>query len=612
MCGIAGVVGPGARAHAARVERMLSSMRHRGPDDAGIAVFDNAVVGTARLSVIDLDHGGQPLFGSSGRTALVCNGEIYGHRRIRKEHGSYPFTSGSDCEVILPLYEQHGVDLLENLPGTFAFALWDERSHTLLAARDRFGERPLYYALLPDGGLVFASESSALRASGLVEGGTDRDVVAHYLRQSYVPPGRSIWAGICSLGPAEELRWTAERGVITRRWWRPPVVSWRPTRAEASEWFREGLDRAVCEQLESDVPVGAFLSGGVDSTTIAALAGRHHQGLKAFTFDMPGQSEVPYARETAALHGLELHVCDAETTDLAAQVVEMARVWDEPFGDSSALPTLQLCRFAREHVTVVLTGDGADELLGGYLAWARQHLGEHWDPTDPASVEEDVPRASLGSRLRRHLLRGDPAANGDGAPSGSLVARRYASFREYFSSEELEALGVAGIGAGDVDTSEYFSSTVDDIARFDLDHYLPGDVLVKTDRASMLHGLEVRSPFLDVKVAEGCLSLPAHQKVDTADEKLLLRRAFRSLWPESVATRPKQGFGAPLAEWLGRADMIDLTRAHLVDRGSPLFDLLDRDAVVRYAQGRDQRTWNLLVLSIWWEHHRGSEVIHGS
>lgn len=602
MCGIAGVVGPGARSHARRVEQMLAALRHRGPDEHGVAVFDNAVVGAVRLAIIDPDNGAQPLLGPSGGTALVCNGEIYGHRRLRQRLAGYPFTSGSDCEVILALYEEHSADLLDVLPGTFAFALWDDRTNTLLAARDRFGERPLYFSRTDDGSLVFASETAALRASGLVSGALDREVVSQFLRQSYVPTHRSIWSGVDSLGPGEALRWTAEGGPEVRRWWTPPAVSWRPTRGEATEWFRHELDRAVDEQLDSDVPIGTFLSGGVDSTTVAALAGRHRSGLKAFTFDMPGQSEVRYARDTALLHGLDLHVCPAEQTDLAAQLVELTSCWDEPFGDSSALPTFQLCRFAREHVKVVLTGDGADELLGGYLAWARGHLGEHWDPTDPGGLVEPAPRVSIGSRLRSWVARGHDA---DTEPAGSPVARRYASFRQYFSSEELRSLGLVGIGAADVDTSRYRSSTLDDVTRFDLDHYLPGDVLVKTDRASMLNGLEVRSPFLDVAVAEGCLSLPAHQKVDTVEEKLLLRRAFASLWPESVATRAKQGFGAPLVDWLDRPDMSALVEAHLVDPASPLFELVDRDAVRPYAHVADQRTWNLLTLSIWWEHHRG-------
>jgi len=603
MCGIAGVVGPGARAHAQRVRAMVGALEHRGPDEQGIVEFDDAVLGSARLAIIDPAGGHQPLLGPDGSVATVCNGEIYGHRRIRAAHEGYPFRTGSDCEVVLPLYGQHGVDLLEHLPGTFALALWDDRGRSLLLARDRFGERPLYFAWTGDGLLVFASESRALLASGLVDVEPEPEMVAQMLRQGYVPSGRSIWRGVDAVGHAARLTWTLGASPRAERWWTPPAVHWDLGAEEAAEWFRGELDRAVQDQLESDVPIGAFLSGGIDSTTIATLASQHHRDLHAFAFDMPGQSELEFARAAAELHGISLHVCRPSTVDVAGQLEELATVYDEPFGDSSALPTNQLCRFARERVTTVLTGDGADELLGGYLVWARGCLDDP-DGTAGADGATAGRPSSRWDRLRPWRRNGAGRPAGLGAPGGSAVARRYASFRQYFSAAELRAMGLPGIDAADVDVRAYSYGTADDISRFDLDHYLPGDILVKTDRASMAHGLEVRSPFLDVAVAEGCLSLPSHHKVDATHEKLLLRRAFGHLWPDTVRNRPKQGFGAPMQDWLALPDVDELKRSHLVDPASALFDLVDEAAVRPFVEANDQRTWNLLMLSVWWERAR--------
>jgi asparagine synthase (glutamine-hydrolysing) len=549
---------------------MLSALRHRGPDDRGVITFDGAVLGGTRLSIIDPDGGHQPMIDAGAGVALVCNGEIYGHQAIRSRFADYPFRSGSDCEVILPLRRHYGDDLLSHLPGTFSLALWDDRNHTLLAARDRFGERPLYFAMAPSGLLAFASESRALLASGLFDVRPDAEMVAQMLRQGYVPADRSIWAGVQSLGPGSRLRFTPGRPPVIDRWWTPPSVSRQLSPDEAAEWMATELDRAVDEQLEADVPIGAFLSGGVDSTTVALLAARHHPDLHAFTYDMPGDSELEYAQATAARHGITLHTYRPDMSHLARDVEGLADIWDEPFGDSSALPTSQLCRFARQHVKVALTGDGADELLGGYLVWARYLLGE----LDDAGM-----------------------ARADDGPS---VARRYASFRQTFSARELAALGLPPRDGDDVDVSRYTDGSVDDISRFDLDHYLPGDILVKTDRASMACGLEVRSPFLDVAVAEGCLALPAAHKVNRSAEKLVLRRAFGREWPEAVRSRTKQGFGAPMADWLGRPELKDLKAAHLVDRRSALFDLVDHATVQQFVDRDDQTTWSLLMLSLWW------------
>lgn len=594
MCGIAGIVGPGADRCRDPLARMLDALQHRGPDEQGTWSSPSAVLGVRRLSIIDPNHGHQPVVDEEAGTVVVANGEIYGHRRIRERYRDHPYRSGSDIEVIPALYRAHGGDLLHHLPGTFALALWDERRGRLMLARDRFGERPLYWARARGELLVFASEVQALLASRLVDVSVDRDVLAQVVRQGYVPPGRCIWKGLSSLPPGCALEHTVgDDQDRVRRWWSPPdVVEPAGGVRDPVEWFRTALDRSVQDQLVADVPVGTFLSGGIDSSTVSALAARHHRHIKGFAFDMPVDSELPYAHAVADRHGIDLHVLRPSGDEIVDALLTSAAVWDEPLADSSTVPTLLLSRFVRREVTVVLTGDGADELLGGYLCWGRNLL----DAADPARAG---PAPVTG--WRRVLKRAPPAT---GVPSGTGVARRWADFRSYFRPEELAAMGLTAVSGDDVDLSAYQRGTADDISRFDLDHYLPGDILVKTDRASMAVGLEVRAPFLDVKVAEGCLRLPARWKIDAQREKLLLREAFGDLLPPEVVHRPKQGFGSPMDRWLGDSEVAALVRSELTDPTAPLFDLVDHAGVQPFVARADQTTWTLLTVALWWGAHR--------
>lgn len=603
MCGIAGIVGPGAEEQRPALERMLGAQVHRGPDEAGSWVGPGACLGIRRLAIVDPADGHQPVVDDQAGIVVVANGEIYGHERIRRRHPHHPYRSGSDIEVVPALHRAHGAEFLDHLPGTFALGLWERGPARLTLARDRFGERPLYWARTAGGLLVFASDARAVLASGLVDASVDREVLAWVLRQGYVPPGRSIWRGIESLGPARVLTVDAATGrVDERRWWRPPPVE--PPSGGLEDpvaWFRGALDRAVQDQLVADVPVGTLLSGGLDSSTVSALAARHHPRIAGFAFDVPGQSEVPFARAVAERHGIDLHVYRPSTDDLVDLLHDVAGIWAEPLADSSTLPTTLLCRMVRREVTVALTGDGADELLGGYLVWARGHL----HPDDPVRVGPR-PEGATGPLAR--FRRSRPTR----VPPGTAVARSYADFRSSFGPEALVALGLPAVSGDDVDVSGYRLGTADDLCRFDLDHYLPGDILVKTDRASMAVGLEVRAPFLDVEVAEGCLRLPASWKVDARQEKLLLRRACSDLLPAEVLDRPKQGFGAPLETWLAEPAVADLVRAELGDPGAPIFDLLDPDGVAPYLERADQRLWNLLTVALWWRHHRKDAAVRST
>jgi asparagine synthase (glutamine-hydrolysing) len=320
-----------------------------------------------------------------------------------------------------------------------------------------------------------------------------------------------------------------------------------------------------------------LLSGGLDSSSVAVAASDHQPGIAAFAYDVPGESEVAWAEAVASQHPLALEVCRIDEDQIAPDLVAASRSWGEPFGDSSALLTWQLARFARERVSVVLTGDGADELLGGYAAWARDALAA----TDPPAP-----------RWRRRR------------PEGSAIARAYAAHRQHVTLEDLAALGLPPRSAADVDVSPYRWGTVEDICRFDLDAYLPGDILVKTDRASMAHGLEVRAPFLDRTVADLCLRLPASSKVDEHHQKLALRGAFADRLPAGLADRPKQGFGAPMTRWLALPGVAALADDLIRDPRSPLFDLVDGDGARRLYDAGGQAAWTLLMVALWWGHHR--------
>ncbi|MCS6772460.1 MAG: asparagine synthase (glutamine-hydrolyzing), partial [Kiritimatiellae bacterium] len=355
---------------------MNERLAHRGPDGAGIAVFSNCVLGHRRLSIIDPEGGQQPMYDASGQRCVVFNGEIYGFREIIPRL-NYPFRTTCDTEVLLALYDKYGSGMMAHLPGMFAFAIWDEREQRLFAARDRMGEKPLYYARLPDGGLVMSSEVKGILASGLVRSSIDLESLSHYLMFGYSPRGRSIYRDIDSLPPAHTLEWK-NGSIRIARYWTPPPPSERVDEREAIAEFKARLDRAVQKQLVADVEVAAFLSGGLDSSSVVRLASRYNPALRtiSYGFEEPF-SELRYAREVAR-HCGTCHIEEHDANqDIPSLVQRMAEVYDEPFFDSSAVPTWLICRKAARYVKVVLTGDGGDEIVGGYNFWYKPIIAMH-------------------------------------------------------------------------------------------------------------------------------------------------------------------------------------------------------------------------------------------
>jgi asparagine synthase (glutamine-hydrolysing) len=604
MCGIAGIVAADlGTEHLAVLRRMTDAIAHRGPDGEGQRRFRECALGHRRLAIVDLASGTQPMATSDDQVAVTFNGEIYGYKELRRSLGDFPFRTQSDTEVILALYERHGAGLLDRLPGMFAFGLWDDRRRVLFCARDRFGEKPFYYAFGRRGEFLFASEIKAILASGLVEPALDMSGVARYLQRQCVRPDQSIYSNIHALPPGHSLSWRDGR-VEVRQYWTPPAIDDDINAADAEECFRSLLAKAVERQLVADVPVGAFLSGGLDSSTVCLVAARLAEGLRTFSFDFEGDhSEVPYARAVADACRTRHVELAAGGEDMGAHLIRMQQVFDEPMGDTSSIPTYLLAREARRHTKVALTGDGGDELFGGYT-WYKPLL---W-------MVREGRTGMLRFAAERTLNRLHRACGMPGAVArelrimGLAFGRRYGSplaahqaQLSFFEQRDLEKLGLAP-SAAPAD-----AGTMDDAIRSDVTDYMPANNLTRTDRASMAHGLELRAPFLDFEFASFCMSLPFRLKVSTNEDKIILRRAFASQWPALIRNRSKQGFGAPLARWLKDPAIRQIEQSHLLDRRAPIFDVLPFGATHEVLRrGSPMQRWTLLILAVWLAHRSGT------
>lgn len=583
---------------------MVATQAHRGPDGDGIHFYSDCGLGHRRLSIVDLACGAQPMFSPARDVGIVFNGEIYGFQEIRAGIRDYTFTTTSDTEVMLALYARFGSAMLRHLPGMFAFAIWDERKKELFCARDRFGEKPFYYAIGKDGAFVFASEIKSILASGLIEPELDEASLAHYLRRLYVHPHKTIYSNIHTLPPAHMLRF-ANGKVHVERYWSLPPPKGRVGLSAAVEEFRFLMDRAVKQQLVADVPVAAFLSGGLDSSTIVALAARHHPHIKTFSFGFGTSiNELPFAEQIAEKFSTEHMTLSDETEDLAELLVKMQEIYDEPFADSSNIPTYLISRMTRKHVPVVLSGDAGDELLGGYAFWYRALYKMEKAMTLPAMARPFVDwyHRSLTKRQKplpvwlADIIQGREIMNGH----HSVLAAHYQR-TTYFTDDEIRSLGVSKMHNGRAVFPK--PNGLDAVLRADIEDYMPGDILVKTDRAAMANSLELRAPFLDVNVASFCISLPMRLKITSTTDKRLMREAFGEQWTPEIRKRGKQGFGAPVVDWLKQDSLRRLVDDYLRNRQRRIFSILSYDAVQPIADAGTYKTWILLVLALWMETH---------
>lgn len=636
MCGIAGELNFSQAPSQEAVARMTLTLAHRGPDASGF--FDNGPVafGHRRLSILDVAGGVQPM--TRNGVTLVFNGQAYNHPAVRAEleGKGHVFTTRSDTEVVLRAYLQWGEDFAQHLDGMFALGLWDAPQQKLLLARDRLGKKPLYYALAQKNGwvqrppketlaatrLVFGSELKALVAHGGVPREVSPDAVAKYLAVEYVPAPYSIFKAIFKL-PAAHVAVLDRKGFTLRRFWDLPAQR-RDTGlsdADAAPELLRLLDGAVARRLVADVPVGVFLSGGVDSTGIAALAVRHKQPLSTFSigFSEASFDESSYATLAAQTLGTEHHTerlsGDACVELLPSVVAQM----DEPFADPSILPTFLLSRFVRKHVIVALAGDGGDELFAGYDTFLA-HRPAAWLAALPrpllALAEKAVARLpasstnmSLDFRLKQLFrgLKADPALRHQawiGALSppelrGLLTPdfRNSASEATVYEEvyEESERARAAGVGKG----------SVDEALRFFLTRYLADDILVKADRASMMASLEVRAPFLDTAVVEFALGLPWQSKLSLRRTKRILKRALKGIVPDVILKRPKKGFGIPTAQWIRgplRPLFEELFSARSLEAGGIIEPRAGRALLQQHLDHRaDLRKplWTVAMLLLW-------------
>jgi asparagine synthase (glutamine-hydrolysing) len=557
VCGIAGVLDP-AGADPTDVERQLRLLAHRGPDAAGVYARGPAAIGQNRLAVIDLVHGDPPIANEDGSVGVALNGEVYNYRALRDElrRDGHRLATEGDTEVIAHLAESlEPVALARRLDGMFAFAVWDARRERLVLARDRLGKKPLHF-WMQGGRLAFASEIKAVLAAPGVPRRLNADVIPAYLAFGYPPTPRTFFAGVQSLPPGHVL--VAEGDVVrVEPYWEPRVpgppggVSRLDlSLADAARAVRAQLTEAVRRRLVADVPVGAFLSGGVDSSAVVGImAALSDEPVRTFSigFDDPdGFDERPYARAVARRFGTE-HVELVAEPDAVNLVERLVWHHDQPFGDSSAVPTFLLCELTRGHVTVALTGDGGDELFAGYrrfpAALAAGRLARLLGP--------------VGGRLARRLPRGE--AGRFLTHAGRGLPDAYREWVSYVGPEWRRALVGRANGDGSEDYRRIWDATrgadtLDRLLDLNLRTYLLDDLLPKVDRASMAHGLEVRSPLLDHELVELALRLPRAARVRGLARKRALRAAVADLLPRETLRRRKRGFAMPLDRWF-RTDL---------------------------------------------------------
>lgn len=619
MCGIVGAIPRSVPSDGTEIERRIAAMtralEHRGPDHRGVWNDGAAYLGAARLAILDTGPAGNQPMGKD-HVQIVCNGEIYNYRALRREleAAGHAFFGQSDTEVILHGYLAWGADVLDRLRGMFALGIWDGHARRLILARDRVGKKPLFYTQC-GGDFIFASEPGALLQWPGIERGADLRALHHFLAFQYVPSPDSAFTGISKLPPGHMMEISPGEAPVSRIYTRFPAPggSRHSSKDEAVAEFTGLFDEAVRLRMASDVPIGALLSGGVDSSAVVAFMSRHAGGKKLQTFSLgfsdPALDERPFARMMARHFDTEHHEAVLEP-DLLNLLPEIVFRHGEPFADPSALPSFCISKLAGRHVTVLLTGDGGDEAFLGYsryqacrdMEWARRLPGPLRRLA--ASLADKLPADADGARPLRMLRRGL-------ARIDHRDTRRYAKHMAYFERHHQES------GYGDAlrpflpDVSferlaPYFAAAptmASGAAWADLHGYLPDDLLVKLDIATMAHGLEARSPFLDHTLLDWALRLPDNLR---GQSKAIVKAAIAPFVPREILVRPKQGFGIPLQHWLGH-EALPLVRDILLSQRARQRGLFKPGFVEKllgeHASGRffhHTRLWAMLMLELWW------------
>ena len=627
MCGIAGWANLDANKHSpntseAVLHNMCERMKHRGPDSEGLWTDESAALGMRRLSIIDLHTGEQPVYSEDKQIVAVMNGELYNFREVRSdlEKRGHKFETQTDTEILPHLYEEYSEAMLEQINGMFAFALWDKRKRKLFIARDRFGEKPLYYGVF-EGKLIFASEPKVLLENPAVKTEINTDALRSYLSFDYVPAPASIYKNIYKL-PAAHLLILENGEVRTRRYWNQSFHrnDGTPTVEKAATDLRELLADAVRMRLVSDVPLGILLSGGVDSSTVAAFAAQFSsEKVKTFSigFEEDSFDESKYARQVATHLGTE-HYEDKLSVEKAADLITEIGTWlDEPMSDGSLIPTFLLARFVRKYVTVALGGDGGDEIFAGYPMYFGHKMAKIYDAI-PRFLRAGVIEPIVNNLpVSNKNLSFDYKAKRFVAASKYDAVTRHHSWFGSFSIDQQNDLLTRDIlaqtsndiykGAKDLLEITNAPTEIERMQFLDMNFYMAEDILTKVDRASMAVSLEVRAPFLDPRVAQFAAGLPLEYKLKGNKGKYILKKAVEPLLPKNILHRPKKGFGIPIAEWLkGRLNplMRDLLAPDRL-KNQGLFDekyvrKLIREHETNVASHHKQ-LWTLLVFQLWFD-----------
>ena len=623
MCGIVGIINANSRSVDREIiERMNRCIVHRGPDEDGFYVNDSVAMAMRRLSIIDLAGGQQPIHNRDRTKWIVYNGEIYNFQELRKdlEKRGHEFYTNSDTEAIVHLYDEYGADCVQHLRGMFAFAIWDETDKSLFVARDRVGKKPLLYSHQPNGDLIFGSEFRALLSHPDISREVDYEAIDSYLSYICVPAPLTAFKRIRKLEPAHWLRW--KNGEIeTRRYWQPNFSKKiKISETEAEEETVRILREATRLRMISEVPLGAFLSGGVDSSTIVALmAQESSQPVKTFSigFEEQDYSELKYAKQVAEHVGAEYHEFIVKPDALEVLPI-LVKHYGEPFADPSALATYYVSRETRKYVTVALNGDGGDESFGGYERHLAMRLAEKYHRLPKflrqALVEKLIDAIPTSEIKRSRFRDAKRFVKVAALPKTERYSHWLSSYRPedklklYTEDFKREVAGFDSYRIFDKWFSEANGSGVLDATLLtDMMTYLPNDLLVKVDIASMAVSLEARSPFLDHKLIEFAAGLPENLKVKNLELKYLLKKIAAKLVPKEAVYRRKMGFGVPIGHWF-RGEMKDFVKQILLSekfagRGiaNPKYVEKLVNEHIEAKQDHDWRLWILIMLELWFQ-----------
>ena len=613
MCGITGIVYSDPDRHVEKdlLENMCSVIRHRGPDESGIYLQGHVGLGMTRLSIIDVAEGSQPIHNESGTIWIVFNGEIYNYRELRAEleKRGHKFYTFSDTETIVHLYEEYREDCVQHLRGMFAFAIWDERSHNLFLARDRLGIKPLHYVF--DGkSFIFGSEIKSILTSKVPRKVNVPSLIT-YVAYGYVPDPETMFEGIFKLPPAHTLSY--REGIISvRKYW---DVHFNIGKVQPEEFYIERLLEILSESVKirliSEVPLGAFLSGGTDSSTIVALMAEHmSEPVKTFSIGFKNlkYNELPYARMVAERYGTDHHE-EIVNPDAESIIMDLIRQFDEPFADSSAIPTYYVSKMAKKWVTVVLSGDGGDEFFGGYDRYLDGSIVKYtsWIPKAFRelvflNLSKILPEWFPGVNTLRHISGDD-----NDRYIRKLSKGISTSYGDVFSREISEKVGSSDPSPVMLN---YLSTLAgkDQLTKrqyLDIKTYLPGDILTKVDRTSMMVSLEARVPILDHHLVEFAATIPPQLKVKGMTSKYLFKKAAERLLPKEVIYRPKMGFAIPIGTWI-KGEWSDMSHELVLGQRSlarknfnPRF--IKRIMSEHFWGRRDHSylIWTLMILELW-------------